>query len=220
MNVFDYEAALFDLDGTLIDSASVWSEIDVEFLARHGFEVPDGYLEAVRSKKFSEAAVYTISRFGLNETVEEVCAQWMDLAHEAYGTKVFLKPGALDLLLKLKERGVRLGTVTGLPEPLYSAVLRNNGVFELFDAHTSADEVVRGKESPDVYLFAADKLRAHPAGTAVFEDVYACIQSARRAGMDVFAVHDRSSGDEWNAIASLGVPLIYDFTDFIINYSL
>ena len=138
----DFGAALFDLDGTLIDSKGVWARIDAEFLLRRGITPPDDYMKAVSSKKFSEAAVYTIARFGLDDTVEGLSAEWLEMARHEYGTNIFLKPGAADYLRALKKAGVRLGTVSGLPHALSDAVLEHNGVRELFDAFISEFESI------------------------------------------------------------------------------
>jgi len=196
----EFRAALFDLDGTLIDSHGVWSRIDAEFLHRRGIPVPDDYMKNVSSKRFSEAAVYTIARFSLPDTVEGLCAEWLEMARAEYGTNIFLKPAAGDYLRALKKSGLKLGTVTGLPRVLAEAVLRSNGVYDLFDAHTSADEAPRGKEFPDVYLLAARRLSLAPEQCVVFEDVLACAVSAREAGMTVCAVYDRQSIAEWAAL--------------------
>ena len=65
-----YEGAIFDLDGTLLDSMGVWHRIDVDFLARRGFAVPEDYQQAITPLGARDAAVYTIDRFGLKETPE------------------------------------------------------------------------------------------------------------------------------------------------------
>ncbi len=196
----NFDAALFDLDGTLIDSRGVWARIDAEFLARRGLPVPDDYVREVSSKKFSEAAVYTIARFGLDDTVEGLCAEWLEMARHEYGANIFLKDGAADFLRSLKGRGLRLGTVSGLPHALSDAVLENNGVRGLFDAFTSADDAPRGKEYPDVYLLAASRLGVAPGRCLVFEDVAACALSARAAGMTVCAFYDGQSVLEWEKL--------------------
>ena len=195
-----FEAALFDLDGTLIDSKGVWTRIDAEFLRKRGIVPPDDYMKEVSSKKFSEAAVYTIARFGLNDTVEGLSAEWLEMARAEYGTNIFLKPGAGEFLRQMKQCGPKLGTVSGLPHALSDAVLEHNGVRTLFDAFTSADDAVRGKEYPDVYLLAARRLGVDPERCVVFEDVTACALSAREAGMTVCAVYDGQSDPEWEAL--------------------
>lgn len=212
----EFAGALFDLDGTLIDSADVWARIDAEFLRRRGLAVPDDYMCAVSSKKFSEAAVYTIARFGLDETAEALAAEWLEMARREYGSGVFLRPHAGEYLRWLKARGVKLGTVTGLPHSLAEAALKNNGVYALFDAFTSADETPRGKEHPAVYLLAARRLGVTPADCAVFEDVPACLESARAAGMKIFAVRNAQNESLWGSMCRGAIP-VADFCELMTN---
>ena len=213
----DHDAALFDLDGTLIDSKGVWSRIDAEFLQRRGITPPDDYMKAVSSKKFSEAAVYTIARFGLDDTVEGLSAEWLEMARHEYSTYIFLKAGAADYLRALKRAGVKLGTVSGLPHVLSDAVLEHNGIRGLFDAFTSADDSTRGKEFPDVYRLAATRLGVPPGLCVVFEDVLACALSAREAGMTVCAMFDGQSEAEWRALTRAADLSARSFAELLEN---
>src|SRR5690554_6721296 len=155
--MLDFKAAIFDLDGTLLDSMWVWEQIDLDFLAERNLKVPAKYITEITSKSFREAAEYTITLFGLEESVEEIIREWNKRAMEKYSYDVPLKPHAKEYLLFLKTHGIKLGTATALPKVLYEPALRNNGVYELFAAHTSTDEVGRGKGCPDVYLLSAKK---------------------------------------------------------------
>ena len=213
----DVEAALFDLDGTLIDSKGMWARIDAEFLQRRGITPPDDYMKEVSSKKFSEAAVYTIARFGLDDTVEGLSAEWLEMARHEYATNIFLKAGAADYLRALKKRGVKLGTVSGLPHALSDAVLEHNGVRSLFDAFTSADDAPRGKEFPDVYRLAALRLGIVPERCVVFEDVLACALSAREAGMTVCALWDGQSEADWEALGRVAAVRARSFDELLEN---
>ena len=96
------QSAIFDMDGTLLDSMWVWRQIDVDFLGRRGFEVPLDYLEMITPMGYYRAAEYTIERFRLNEQPEDLVQEWHDMAAEAYEKKVELKPHAKEYLLELK----------------------------------------------------------------------------------------------------------------------
>lgn len=82
------KGAIFDMDGTLLDSMWVWRQIDVDFLGRRGFEVPPDYLEMITPMGYCRAAEYTIERFGLNEKPEDLIQEWYGMAAEAYAKKV------------------------------------------------------------------------------------------------------------------------------------
>ena len=106
------EGVIFDLDGTLLDSTWVWSQIDTEFLKKRGFEVPKDYSTAIMAMGFEEVAKYTIKRFLLQETKEDVMAEWDAMARDAYAHDVKLKKGVKELLLWLKKQDIKMSVAT------------------------------------------------------------------------------------------------------------
>ncbi|MBO5797630.1 MAG: HAD family phosphatase [Clostridia bacterium] len=183
-------AAIFDLDGTLLDSGGVWYQIDVDFMARRGLTLPADYGKAVSAMHLHEAAVYTIERFSLNETPEAVKAEWLAMAAEAYAHRVPLKPGAKEFLAHLKERGIPLAVATALARELAEPALKRHGIYDWFDALVYAAEVGQGKSSPAVYLRAAEQLGVSPEHCTVFEDTLVGVRTAKRAGMRTIAMAD------------------------------
>ena len=211
------KAAIFDLDGTLLDSMDVWSRIDVEFLARRGLELPPDYTEAVSSRSFVEAARYTIERFGFPESVEEIMAEWTEMAREEYAEHIGLLPGAKETLLRLKRQGLKLGVATASQEQMFKPCLARNGILDWFDATCSVDEVGKGKNSPDVFLRTAEKLGVAPEECVVFDDVLPAVLSAKQAGMKVCAVYEKYSAGsraEMEAAADWYLEKITDAPDF------
>ena len=140
-----YKGAIFDLDGTLLDSMRVWDDIDVTFLKKRGLEVPPDYQEAITPLGFLEAARYTIRRFGFPETPEELIQEWHQMAVDAYTYEVELKDGAAEYLRYLKEKGIRMAVATSSSPELYEPALKRNGIYEYFKAFVTVSEVKRGK---------------------------------------------------------------------------
>ena len=207
------KAYVFDLDGTLLDSMNIWEQIDVEFLKKRGFDVPPDYIDALSSKSFPEAAEYTIKRFRLKDSVDELLHEWQAMAVYAYGNTIALKPNAGEYLLALKSKGAKLGIATSLPPSLYSPALNNHGIENLFDAVCSTDEVEHGKTHPDIFYLIARKLGVSPSGCVMFEDVLQAVQSAKSAGMTVYGVYDESSKDHWEQIKQTADGTFCDFKD-------
>lgn len=206
------KAAIFDLDGTLLDSMGVWDQVDVDSLAKRGVDVPDDYMTAVCAMQFRQIAEYTIARFGLDDTPEQLMAEWDDMARTAYATVVEAKPHAREYLRDLKARGAKLAVATSLPPSLREPAMEHVGILGFFDVQVSVDDAGGvGKDRPDVYMLAARRLGVDPADCTVFEDLLAGMRSAKSVGMSVWAVHDDSSNRDWPAICDLADGVLFDF---------
>jgi len=206
-----YKGYIFDLDGTLLDSMGVWDQIDIDFLAKRGIELPPDYMNAISSMTFHEAAAYTIKRFALSDSVDGLKREWNDMAAYAYGHTVRMKPYAKEYLMALRERGAKLAVATSMFVELCAPALRNNGIDNVFHAICYTDEAGYGKSRPDVFLLAAQKLGVLPGDCLVFEDILAAIKSAKSAGMGVCAVYDKSSENDWEEIKKTADYAIVDF---------
>ena len=170
-----FEAVIFDLDGTLLDSMDVWEKIDICFLQKRGLPVPADYVTEICARSFEEAAQYTIDLFSLSEKSEDIIREWNEMAVYEYA------------------HHVKLAVATGLPGEWFLPCLEHNSVLGLFDILCSTDEVKRGKEYPDIFELAAQRLGATPQRCLVFEDVLPAVKSAKQAGMLVCAVYDKYS---------------------------
>jgi HAD superfamily hydrolase (TIGR01509 family) len=213
MKKLEFDAVIFDLDGTLIDSMWVWRKIDVDFLTKRGLDAPPDYFMAVSSLGFRETANYTIERFALNESADDMMREWSDMALFEYENNVYLKPYVREYLELLKASGVKLGIATSSPGELCYPALENNAIRDFFDVICPADGSARGKEFPDIFIHSAEKLSVRPASCLVFDDILQAIRSAKLAGMLAWGVYDDSSKDLWEEIKKTADGFLYDFKD-------
>ena len=188
--------AIFDLDGTLLDSMRVWEQVDIDFLAEHGIGVPQDYVRAVAEMSLADSAAYTVRRFALPLSPEEVMGRWRAMVQQAYETEVPLKPGAKALLEKLHRAGWRLGVATSLERAQYEPCLRRLGIYERFCAFAEVAES-RDKAFPELYLLAAERMEVEPQRCVVFEDIVKGIRGAKGAGMQTVGVYDETSAHQW-----------------------
>ena len=208
------KAAIFDLDGTLLDSMGVWDQVDIDFLAKRGIEVPADYMGKVAAMQFRQIAEYTIARFGLPDTPEALMQEWDDMARVAYSTVVEAKPHAVEYLSYLRRSGAKLAVATSLPPALREPAMKHVGIFDYFDQIVSVDDANNvGKDRPDVFLLAAGRLGVVPEQCTVFEDLLVAMRSAKSVGMRVWAIHDDSSDGDWPDICGLADDVLFDFSE-------
>lgn len=213
------KAAIFDLDGTLIDSMWVWSKIDYDYLSMRGIPVPLDLKDNIAHLSFDDTARYFKDRFNLNESLEEIKRQWNDMALHEYTHSIILKDDARDFLCFLKSLGIKIGLATSNSRFLLEKVLRKNGIYEYFDVITTTDEVSRGKNFPDIYLLTAEKLGVNPKACIVFEDILPAIIGAKAAGMTVVGVHDLASEHQIEDICKIADLYIRKYSQLTINIS-
>lgn len=211
------KGAIFDLDGTLLDSMWVWEQVDVEFLGSRGFDVPEDYPNAIAAMGFRETADYTIERFQLNERAEDVIQEWNDMAEKMYHERVTIKPYVRETLEAFRKKGIRLGVATASYASLFEECLRRNGVYDYFDAFTETKEVERGKGFPDIYIKAAEKIGCVPEECVVFEDIHPAILAAREGGFYTVAVYDEKSSDVWESMRRDSHLAIHGFADLFLD---
>ncbi len=186
----EVKGAIFDLDGTLLDSMGIWAQIDRRFLEKRGIPLPDDYVEKVTPMNYHDAAVYTIQRFTLAETEEEIIRDWVDLSVQAYHDEILLKPHVANYLNQLKQQGIKLAVATAQTRELYEPALRRNQIYHLFDAFADLSEVNRGKGFPDIYLLAAKRISLSAPDCMVFEDICAGIRGAKAGGFQTCGIYD------------------------------
>lgn len=211
----DIKGAIFDLDGTLIDSMWLWSKIDAEYLKKHNLQVPEDLKENLNHLCFKDCAKYFKTRFNLPYTPEEIESHWIQMALQEYSTNISLKPGAKKFLQFLKNNNIKIALATSNRRDLANASLKLNDIANYFDCITTTDEVPRGKNFPDVYLLAANRLGVNPENCIVFEDILLAVKGAHSAGMKVIAVYDEFSKNEEKEITTIASKYIHNYDELL-----
>lgn len=209
----DKPFAIFDMDGTLIDSMIFWKNLAVEYLSSKGVkEIPAEILERIKSMTMSESAALFRQEFGLTGDPEAEMNAMMD-AH--YRNDIPLKSGVQEYLHLLHSRGVRMCVASATAEHLMEACLTRLGIRHYFEFLLSCETVGAGKRNPLVYHASAERLGANPAQIAVYEDALYAVQTAKEAGYYVVGVYDESAAKNWLTIENLADEIVLTWEETV-----
>ena len=209
----DKKYAIFDMDGTLIDSMVFWKNLATEYLTSKGIlQIPTDILEQIKPMTMSESAALFRREFGLTGDVE---AQMNEMMEDHYRNDIPLKPGVREYLENLHRQGVRMCVASATAEHLMESCLTRLGVRQYFEFLLSCETVGAGKRSPLVYQEAARRLGAVPGQIAVYEDALYAVQTAKAAGFHVVGVYDDSAADSWQAIEQESDEVILNWEEAV-----
>ena len=206
------QGAIFDVDGTLLDSMGVWDTIGEDYLRSLGYEPREKLNDKFRTMSIREAAEYYIAEYGVTLPVEEICCQVNGWIERFYRVETQLKPGAADFVRRLHDAGVKLAIATATDDFLVEAALRRCGVMDYFSGLITCTQVNQGKNRPDVYRAAMERIGTCRENTMVFEDSLKALGTARNDGFLTVGVCDRFERDQ-AGLAALAHIYIKDYTD-------
>lgn len=209
------KAVIFDLDGSLVDSMWLWYDIDVEYLGRFGLECPKDLQNCIEGMSFSETAVYFKERFQLPDSLEQIKADWNEMAWDKYLHEVPLKEGVNEFLHYCKDNGILLGIATSNSRELVENIADVHGLNHFFSCIMTGCDVAKGKPAPDIYLKVAEQLQVSPDECLVFEDIVPGILAGKNAGMRVCAVEDAYSAYQTEEKKKLADYYIKDYRGII-----
>ena len=144
-------------------------------------------------------------------TLIQVIDEWNDMAFYEYNHNIRLKDGVNEFLIKMKSNGIKIAIATSCLLKLCEAVLKNNGIFDLFDIIVTSDDVTNNKSYPDIYLAATEKIGVSPSDCVIFEDALYAVIGARLAGMRVIGVFERCFANEESKMRTLCDDYILSF---------
>ena len=206
---------LFDLDGTLIDSNGVWVEVDKTFLARRGAPYTRAYYEGVAHTILPNCAVFTKEFLHLEESCEEIIAEWMELAAGKYGVEVPLKPHVKEYLDRCREAGHRMAVFTACVPEHCRAAMDHLGLTPYFERVIYAQELGVDKKNPEIFRRVAESLGVRPRDCVLFDDSLTACKAATAAGMTVVGVYDDYFQDAAADLRELCDQYIRDFGELL-----
>jgi HAD superfamily hydrolase (TIGR01509 family) len=184
------EAVLFDHDGTLVDSEPTYWQLWETILPKYGVEVSENeYRQCYLGISASSEAELIVQKYSLPIQPRDLAKQKEIALRDFLANRSFpLMPYVLDSLTFFKNRGLKLGVVTGSTRIDVDHTLKVHSLSHFFEVIASADDVVKNKPAPDVYLYAIGLLGIPPERCLAIEDTANGVRSAVSAGLTCLAV--------------------------------
>lgn len=204
--------AIFDMDGTLINSMDYWCNLGREYLYKYGItENIEDILEEVGTKTMSQGSKLFADNFDGLPDVPEIISELRTMIADHYKKDVVTKPGVIEYLEALHNQGVRMCLASATDVNLVVLVMKRLGIDKYFEFMLSCEEIGKGKDEPDIYLEAARRLGCKPEEAAVYEDVFYSANTAKKAGFYTIAVADVNATKEWDSLTAIADEIIIDW---------
>ena len=186
MDLKHIKAIIFDAEGVVVDTESLWDKSQDVLLGRRGLQYDRDYLKPkMAGQTLLEGAQLMIDYHGLDENVRDIAYERGLLIHDLFENEINFIDGFLPFLNSLKHTGLQISIATAMDKSLMEKVESKLNLTKIFKEHIYFIEDVgnKSKPAPDVFLLAAEKLGVNPADCIVIEDAPHGIEAANRAGM-------------------------------------
>ena len=190
----DIKGAVFDMDGTLIDSLGVWEiiweDLGLEFGYGKGFRPSVEDDKAIRTMLLADGMEMIHKNYNLGKNGTEVHKAAVEITEKFYREQVKLKDGVAEYLTYLKEKNIPMCIASATAPELIKFAAERCGLYNFMDKIISCADVGKGKEAPDVFLAALDYLGTELNETCVFEDSALALKTAADAGFLTVGIYD------------------------------
>lgn len=205
---------IFDLDGTLIDSASVIAKGVYDFFDERGVEYPPDIVKIIMPMGYFGFAQHAIS-LGVKGDPSEIAEAMANNFEIYYSTKIKLKPFAKEFIEKLVANGAHCHVLTGSPHRLADPCIRNNGIAHLLDNIWSIDDFLIQKSDPRLYYTIAERLGVSLSDICFLDDNCTVVKTCKELGLNVIAVYDVTSEEYKEEMMSVADKYIFSFDELL-----
>lgn len=198
------KGAIFDMDGTVLDSMHLWHDIGPRFLAHIGVKTDLDVKTETKNMLFKEMNNYFNSH-GItdNMSLEEFTYIANSMVEIGYYDEVQVKPGVVEFIQKLKAKNIPIVLATATDRHLVKAALKRNGISEYFDEIFTCNELQCTKQTTTIYDAANEFLGTPKSETYIFEDTMTPIKTLSTSEYKVVGVYDKWSAKKADEIKKL-----------------
>lgn len=211
----DIKGVIFDIDGVLLDSMVIWTDLGARYVIRSGGEPEEGLAETLFSMSMEQGAEYIRDRYLPDRTAEEIADGLQNMLKDFYYNEVQAKPGAAELMQALDLAGVRMTAATSSPRGHVERALERNGLLRYVEKIYTSAEVGSSKHSPEIYDAAAGYMGLKRDEVFVFEDSLYALRTAAKAGYHTIGVFDEQGEPDQKGLEETAEIYVRDITDLV-----
>lgn len=209
------ELAIFDLDGTLVDSMGVWRNVSGDFLKGLDITPGDDLEQKVRTMSFTTAANFVKKEYDLDVDIEDIMQDWFTRVRKAYNKTIQEKVNAMNYLKYLKSKNTKMCIATAANINLANSVTKRLGMDKFMEFTITVEDLGVNKDKPDIFLYCADRLKVPVEKCSVFEDSLHAIKSAKSGGFHTIGMKDSENLDQWEQIVTTADVAVDHFGQLI-----
>lgn len=206
--------AIFDIDGTLLDSLGIWEEADERYLEEQGIQAEEGLVRILYPMTLQEACAYIRRHYPVEDTQEEIISKIRKIVEVFYREQAPLKKGVAGFLSAIRAKGIPVIAATTGEKALAEAAFQRLGIETFFREILTCTGVGAGKDQPKIYEEGARLLGSRPEETLVFEDAFYALKTASDAGFLTIGVRDPYNEQDLGNILDTADFYLTDLTDF------
>ena len=207
------KAAIFDMDGTLLDSMNEWRKLNCSFVREQGIELTPEQEKDLLSMSGMMVVEYVKERFGIETPFSTLLDRSSRLMEQPYRTGLPPKDGAIAYLARLRARGVKTVICTATPSRLMMIALNKAGLIPNLDYIYSTDMLEGGKSDPAFYERLCALIGEKKEDCVMFEDALYAMKGARGAGLGVVGITDETNLRDREAICEVCDVVIDSFDE-------
>ncbi|MBQ4431513.1 MAG: HAD family phosphatase [Synergistaceae bacterium] len=206
------KGAIFDADGTLLDSMHIWRELGARYLQSLNITPEKDLSRVLYPMSLEQSCRYLKEHYGLRDSEGEIQRGILGIIEGFYRDEVILKDGVKGFLEGLRCKNIHMVIATSGNRELLSSALERNDIAGYFDEIFTCSELATTKHEPDIFMACAEFLGLEPGNVGVFEDALFAVEAAKRAGFVVIGVADDSNIHEREMIRATADYFIENFT--------
>jgi len=206
------KGAIFDVDGTLLDSMYTWRYRGEIYLESLGITPREGLHLDVRRLGFMESPKMIKEEYGLSSSPDEIRNEMMKVVNNYYQTRPEVKEGTIEFLDELKKNGVRMCIATATDRHMVEPGLINAGIRDYFDEIFTCGGLGTNKTKPFIFEKAMEFLGTSKENTVIFEDALYAVKTAKKAGFFVTGIFDEQEPEQ-EEFQSLCDVFVYNLKD-------